>query len=111
MSTHPSVSSESWDSNPQPIQCLPLEENNPNQYKSVLTAKDLRTIHGYYFILSEFDIELAHPDDRVHCPLPSQLGIYEDSLKVGLRFPLHPFVVKLMIEYNFCPSQIASNSW
>ena len=111
MSTHPSISGESWGSDPQPIRCLPLEEIDPDRYRSVLTMEDLRMIRGYCFIPSQFDLELARSIDRVHCPPSGRLGIYEESSKASLRFLFHPFVIKLMREYNLCPTKIAPNSW
>ena len=111
MSSQPSFSSESWDSEPRPIQYLPLEEIGPDKYRSILTADDLGRIRSYCFIPSQFDIELPSPVDRVHYPPVGRLGIYEDSLKTSLQFPFHPVVIKLMTRYNICPAPIASNSW
>ena len=111
MSSQLSPSGESWDSDPRPIRFLPPGEIGPERYQSVLTAKDIGKIHGYCFIPVEFDLEVLGPADRVHYPPVGWLGIYEDSLKAGLRFPFHPFMVRLMTEYSMCSAQIASNSW
>ena len=111
MSSQPSSFSESWNSEPRPILFLPFEEIGLDRHRSILTMSDLGRIHGYYFIPSQFDIELSSPVDQVHCPPIGWLEIYEDSLKAGLRFPFHPFVIKLMTQYNMCPAQIAPNSW
>ena len=111
MSSQPNPSDESWDSNPRPIRFLPLGEMGLDMYQSVLTSEDIWRIRGYCFIPVEFDLEVPGPSDRVHCPPMGWLGIYEDSLKVGLRFPIHPFVIRLMTKYNMCLAQIAPNSW
>ena len=111
MSSLPGSFSEDLLSEPCPIRFLPPGEMEPEKYHSVLTSEDLGRIRGYCFIPSEFDLEVPGPSDRVHCPPVGWLGIYEDSLKAGLRFPIHPFVIKLLTEYNMCPAQIVPNSW
>lgn len=40
-----------------------------------------------------------------------EIFLYEDSLKAGLRFPLHPLVKEIMRFYNICPTMVAPNSW
>ena len=104
MSSQPGLSGESWLSEPRPIRFLPSKEMGPDKYSSVLTSEDMGRIRGYYFVPVEFDLEVPGPSDRVHCPPVGWLGIYEDSLKAGLRFPIHPFVIRLMTEYNMCPA-------
>ena len=111
MSSQPNPSGESWDSDPQPIRFLPLGKMGRDIYQSVLTTEDIGRIRGYYFVPVEFDLEVPGPTDRVHCAPVGWLGIYEDSLKADLRFPFHPFVIRLMTEYNICSAQIAPNSW
>ena len=104
MSSQPSIFGGSWDSEPQPIRCLPPREIGPDRHQSILTTEDLGRIHGYYFIPSQFDIELPNSVDQVHCPPAGRLEIYEDFLKASLRFPFHPFVIVLMTKYNLCPA-------
>ena len=29
----------------------------------------------------------------------------------GLRFPLHPFIKRVLQHFNVCPSQLSPNSW
>ena len=111
MSSQPHSLGETWEPELRPIRFLPPGEMDPDMYQSVLTSKDIGRIRGYCFVPIEFDLEVPGPSDRVHCPPVGWLEIYEDSLKAGLRFPIHPFVVRLMTEYNMCPAQIAPNSW
>ena len=85
--------------------------SGPESFESVLTQDDLRTLHGFYFILAEFEIKLAGPGERVDRPPPSCLGVYEEALKASLRFSLHSFVVQLMNVYHLSPAQIVPNSW
>ena len=72
---------------------------------------DLDTLRGFCFILSEFHMALARPQERVHNPPTGGLGIYEEALKAGLRFSLYPFVVKLVDRFVLSLVQIVPNSW
>ena len=85
--------------------------SNLEIFGSVLTKDELRVIRGVYFILTEFDIELVGPKERVHLPPLGRLGIYDEVLKADLRFFLYPFIVELMNTFLLSPSQIAPNSW
>ena len=65
----------------------------PKSFESIMTVADLDTLRGSYFILDEFHMVLARPQERVHNPPTGGLGIYEEALKAGLHFSLHTFVV------------------
>ena len=67
-------------------------------------------LQGFYFILVEFKIKLVSFKGRVDCPPSGFLGMYEEALKVGLQFPLHPYIVKLLNVYLLSPIQIMPNS-
>ena len=102
MSVEASVSGGSWSFDQESPRChLPKGGayslgSDPKLFGSVLTLEDLEMIRGFFFVPAEFDIELAKSSERVHRPPSGQLGIYEETLKVGLRFPFHLFIVKLM---------------
>ena len=80
-------------------------------FGSIITTMGLDTIQSSCFIPSEFHIELAIPQERVHNPLAGRMGVYEEAIKIGLYFPLHPFVVKLLDRYALSLAQTAPNSW
>ena len=88
-----------------------LVESGPEGFESVLTRDDLRMLQRFYFILVEFEIKLADPGERVDCPPSGYLGVYKEALKVGLQFPLHLFVVRLLNVFLLSSAQIAPNSW
>ena len=91
---------------------MPLRaEIGPKCYGLIMTAVDLGMIQSFCFIPSEFRVELARPRERVHNPPAGWLGVYEEAMRVSLRFPLHPFVVKLLDRYALSLAQIAPNSW
>ena len=86
-------------------------EIGPESFGSVMTIADHDTLWGSCFILGEFHMVLTGPQERVHHPPAGGLGIYEEALKAGLRFSLHPFVVKLVDRFALSLAQIAPNSW
>ena len=53
-------------------------------FESVLTWDNLGMLQGFYFIVTEFEIELAGPRKRVDYPPLGYLGVYEDALKASL---------------------------
>ena len=79
---------------PTSAQCSSAEENvpdaeiSPESFGSIMTTTDLGAI-------------------RSSCFIPGGLGVYEEAMKVGLRFPLHPFVVMLLDRYALSLAQIA----
>ena len=36
---------------------------------------------------------------------------FEVAFKNGLRFPLHPFIKRVLQHFNVCPSQLSPNFW
>ena len=76
-----------------------------------MTAMDLGMTQSSYFIPSEFRVKLARPRERIHNHPTNGMGVYEEAMKAGLCFPLHPFVVKLLDRYALSLVQIVSNSW
>ena len=84
-------------------------ETSLKSFGSVLTRDVLGIIWGICFILAEFKVELTGLRERVHLSPPEWLGVYDDALKADLRFPLHPFIIKLMNAFMLSPSQIIPN--
>ncbi|XP_056691734.1 uncharacterized protein [Spinacia oleracea] len=44
-------------------------------------------------------------------PSPGCTAVYKSGLQLGLRFPLHPFIVELLSAYNLSICQLMPNSW
>ena len=86
-------------------------DSNPEGFGSELAVDDLGMAQGFCFIPAKFGVELARPKERVHQPPLGRLGIYEEALKAGLRFSLHPFIIKLIKDLTLNPSQTVPNSW
>ena len=43
--------------------------------------------------------------------VPRMVCFFEVAFDNGLRFPLHPFIKKVLQRFNVCPSQLAPNGW
>ena len=83
----------------------------PESLQSVLTVADLDALRGSCFVPREFQLVLAGPQGRVHAPPVGSIGVYKEALKVGLRFPLHPFVGRVMERFELSLAQVMPNLW
>ena len=43
--------------------------------------------------------------------VPKMVCFFEVALDNGLRFPLHPFIKRVLQHFNVCPSQLSPNFW
>ena len=43
--------------------------------------------------------------------VPRMVCFFEVAFDNGLRFPLHPFMKRVLRHFNICPSQLAPNGW
>ena len=43
--------------------------------------------------------------------VPKMVCFFEVAFKNGLRFPLHPFIKRVLQHFNVCPSQLSLNFW
>ena len=43
--------------------------------------------------------------------VPKMVCFVEVAFKNGLRFPLHPFIKRVLQHFNVCPSQLSPNFW
>ena len=76
------------------------EEVSPESFMLVMTIADLEKLRSLYFIPGEFGLTLASSDDRIHVPPEGCIGVYEEAMKVGLCFPLHPFIKRVMGRFS-----------
>ena len=43
--------------------------------------------------------------------VPKMVCFFEVAFENGLRFPLHPFIKRVLRHFNVCPSQLSPNFW
>ena len=75
---------------------------------------DTQIIHEYNVAFNfpeEFVIKMVEPGDRTYHWDPSHLFEYRDALLGGLRFPVHPFIPKLLADIQISPCQLVPNGW
>lgn len=70
-------------------------------YRSFIDKEDLSLVYIGHCVLEDFEIELSGPESWIDNPPPSRFGINEEAFKVGRRFPLPPFVLKLLRSYQY----------
>ncbi|EHA8586374.1 hypothetical protein COCNU_scaffold000258G000020 [Cocos nucifera] len=70
----------------------------------------MEILHLRHQIPPKFKLEVAGPEDQIALPPYGWLGLSK-SLKVGLRLPLHFFIIKLPRAYEIPLCGIALNSW
>ena len=72
------------------------EQVGPESFESMMTIADLERLRSLCFIPGEFGLTLVSTDDRIHVPPMGSIGVYEEAMKAGLRFLLHPFVKRVL---------------
>ena len=83
---------------------------SPESLRLILAMVDHDALRGSCFILGEFQMILEGPQGRVHAPLAGSIGVYEEALKAGLCFTLHPFVGRIMERFELSLAQVTPNS-
>ena len=61
----------------------------------------------------KYGVEVTFPPQtgRAHKPSTGHVTVSETFLKFGVRFPLHPYFVRLLNHYNLIVFQITPNGW
>lgn len=79
-------------------------------YWSTMDQEDLSLIYVGYCMPKDFVLELPGLEARVDNRLPSRLGIYKESFKVGLRFPLFLLLILKFLRYYRIPQCILTHN-
>ncbi|KAL2512954.1 hypothetical protein Adt_18554 [Abeliophyllum distichum] len=71
----------------------------------------LPEVNNSYLCTSQA-LGLVTPGSTEYLPTgrPGEVAIYQDSLKAGLRFPLHPFLIEFFCTFNLSPGQLVPNA-
>ena len=56
-------------------------------------------------------VHLPHKKERACQLSPSEVCFYEVAFQCGLRFPIHPFIMKFFSHFNIAPGQLMPNLW
>ena len=60
-----------------------------------------------------FGVQVWSPDVLTSyvVQVPKMVCFFEVAFENGLRFPLHPFIKRVLQHFNVCPSQLSPNFW
>ena len=84
----------------------------PDLCLSSLPAKWYPHISEMFKVPSSYKLRALKDTKTVsQSPYHDHLFVYVDALKVGLRFSLHPFIIKFLQSSNLTITQLLSNSW
>ena len=56
-------------------------------------------------------VRLPKKDEKACAFAHGEVCFYEAAFSCGLRFPVHPFIMKLLHHLNLAPGQLMPNSW
>ena len=61
----------------------------------------------------KYGVEVMFPQQigRAHNPPSSHVTVSETFLKFDVRFPLHPYFVRILNHYNLIVFQLSPNGW
>jgi hypothetical protein len=84
----------------------------PNGWRSTLTDKQLERIRRDYQIPRSIKLRAPESDERVSVFTGrDEVGMHEDSLKAGLRFPIPREAREVLAYLSLAPSQLMPNAW
>lgn len=67
--------------------------------------------HNFYFVKDPYILYKPGPEETVMTPPANCTAVYKANFELGLRFPLHPFIVQLLTAYNLGICNLYPNSW
>lgn len=80
-------------------------------FGSVLGAEDLAKTQTCYRVPDDFDLELSGTIERANDPPPDRLVVYEEAYRIGLCFPISPFIFDLFRFYGIPLYILVPNSF
>ncbi|KAL2476289.1 Uncharacterized protein Adt_37025 [Abeliophyllum distichum] len=97
-----------------------VDDNNRSQSRSSLcnipkhpstyTESTLKRTIDHFYVSEGHRYKAPGPTEYLPIGRPGEVAIYQDSLKAGLRFPLHPFLVEFFCTFNLSPGQLVPNA-
>lgn len=90
------------------LEIIPIGSMNE---ASEMTEVEISWLWDYYKFPDNFHVHAPRLEDRVTSSSVDRLAVYEEFLRVGLRFPLHPFIANVLDLYLVVSAQLAPNSF
>ncbi|KAL2531804.1 Uncharacterized protein Adt_05155 [Abeliophyllum distichum] len=83
---------------------------NIPKHPSTYTESTLKRTIDHFYVSEGHRYRAPGPTEYFPIGRPGEVAIYQDSLKAGLRFPLHPFLVEFLCTFNLSPGQLVPNA-
>ena len=75
-----------------------------------MSQGELDRLRELFSFPSSIQIRLLEVDETIASTRPGEVAFYKATFHVGLRFPLHPIIRKILYFYNICPAQLILNA-
>ena len=82
-----------------------------NNFRSTIKEKHFNTLRANFQILDNIFLHLPYKSEKCYYEGIEGVGMYEQMLKAGLRFPLSPFHHKLLKYLGLSVNQVSPNAW
>ena len=88
-----------------------LPEWMVNNFTSTIKEAHFKTLRAIYQILNYIPIRLLFKSEKCYYDEVDDVGVYEQVLKAGFRFPLNSLKRELLQHLGLSVSQISPNAW
>ena len=88
-----------------------LLEWTVNSFTAIINEAHFKTLRANYQIPDYIPIRLPYKSEKCYYEGVDGVGVYEQVLKAGLRFPLNSLHRELLKYLGLSVSQISSNAW
>ncbi|KAL2457516.1 Uncharacterized protein Adt_46333 [Abeliophyllum distichum] len=88
---------------------VPHRLRNIPRLPSTYNERKLERIVDHFFLSHKHSYRAPRPTEYLPTGRPRKETIYQDSLKAGLRFLLHPFLVDFFCTFYLAPGQLVPN--
>ncbi|GFZ03476.1 hypothetical protein Acr_16g0001000 [Actinidia rufa] len=78
---------------------------------NTITQGELDRLRKSCSFPSGIQIRLLEVDETIASTRLGDVAFYEVAFQAGLRFSIHPTIMRLLAYYNICPAQLAPNAW
>ena len=76
-----------------------------------LLDSNKRSMARRWGLLDEYDVIKPRLYDTIRYPPPGCIALYDPAFKLGLRFPLHPFVKEVLDFLDITVIELYPNAW
>ena len=94
-----------------PREFIMLQEWTVNDFTSTIKENHFKTLRDNYQIPDHIPIRLPYKSEKCYYEGVDGVGIYEQMLKAGLRFPLSSLHRELLKYLGLSVNQISPNAW